>query len=336
MQLIYSSQANFFSRNQSILDYCSVGCFNQFLCSWRSGMYSSTNFTVRRKALATYPNQLLWAPAPAASHFNLLTIQFGVQKHAQEKKKSLTLWYMPIKLQDAANITYLLQQTHMKCDNHLNVTCRKGIFLNSSPEQSQQQICFLCLLCLSQQIEHEQHDFSNFKFSTIEDYTVCFCSFCVSVSVWERETLIVCICLRVSMFVCVWDVPHVSLVLKCRAHSAWLHNEFSRLRTGEPTLLITQINKHADEQQRWNNGNTIGSVSSVADREDNYSYPPTPPFKHPLLLSSHLPSCLFIILLSHAVIFFFFLASVISFFCCIFVFASLSLTVPLLLFLRCN
>lgn len=96
---------------------------------------------------------------------------------------------------------------------------------------------------------------------------------------WERP--------RLSAYVCVGcSTCTVSLVLKCRAHSVWLNNEFSRLRTGEPTLLITQINKHADEQQqRWNNGNTIGSVSSVADREDNYNYPPTPslPLKHPLL-----------------------------------------------------
>lgn len=104
---------------------------------------------------------------------------------------------------------------------------------------------------------------------------------------WEMPCLSAfCLC------VCEWVVPHVSLVLKCGPHSMWLNNEFSRLRTGEPTLLITQINKHADEPQQWNNDNTIGSVSSVADREDNYGYPPTPslPLKHPLLhlfFSSH-------------------------------------------------
>lgn len=97
---------------------------------------------------------------------------------------------------------------------------------------------------------------------------------------WERP-LFVCICLHVREPA----VPHVSVVLECGAHSVRLNNEFSRLRTREPTLLITQINKHADEPQQWNNDNTIGSVSSAADREDNYGYPPTPslPLKHPLL-----------------------------------------------------
>lgn len=73
---------HFFSK--TFLGFCSVGCFNQFLCLWR--MHSFPNFTVCRKALATYPNQLLWAPAPAASYFNMLTIQFWVQKHAQEQQ----------------------------------------------------------------------------------------------------------------------------------------------------------------------------------------------------------------------------------------------------------
>ncbi len=87
-------------------------------------------------------------------------------------------------------------KTHMQCytRNYLNVTCRKIIFLNSSPEQSWQKKCFLCLLCLSQQIKHEQCDFSNFS-STIENYAplclcVCFCSACLCV--WK--TLIVCVC----------------------------------------------------------------------------------------------------------------------------------------------
>lgn len=111
------------------------------------------------------------------------------------------------------------------------------------------------------------------------------------------------------MFACVfWDVSHVSLVLKCGAHSVRLNNEFSRLSTEEPTLLITQINKHADEQRQRNKGNTTGSVSSVADSEDNYRYPPTPslPFKHPLphLLFSHLLLGRLSPLLSHARIFF--------------------------------
>lgn len=146
------------------------------------------------------------------------------------------------------------------------------------------------------------------------------------------EALIVCIWLCVC--VCEWDVSHVSLVLKCGAHSVWLNNEFSRLRTEEPTLLITQINKHADEQQQWNNGNTTGSVSSVAGRKDNYSYPPTPslPFKHTLhhlfssLLFSHLPLCLFITPALSRIYFIFLHISVVSFFLCVFVFVMVSLT----------
>lgn len=137
--------------------------------------------------------------------------------------------------------------------------------------------------------------------------------------------LIVCIC-RCDRY-----ASHVSLVLECGAHSVLLNNEFGRLRTEEPTLLITQINKHADEQQQWNNGNTTGSVSSLADRKDNYSYPPTPSllFKHPLhhlFFSSHTSLCALSLLLSHACMFFFFLVSAISFFSCIFVSVIRSLT----------
>lgn len=134
---------------------------------------------------------------------------------------------------------------------------------------------------------------------------------CFPVCLWDPDCLHMhlCVCFRLGWG---WGggMLHGSLVLKCRAHLVWLNNEFSRLRTGEPTMLITQINKHADEQQQWNNGNTIGSISSVADREDNYSYPPTPslPFKHPLphLLSSHtsLLHAFLSLLLSPSVIFF--------------------------------
>lgn len=139
---------------------------------------------------------------------------------------------------------------------------------------------------------------------------------------WEMPCLSAfCLC------VCEWVVPHVSLVLKCGPHSMWLNNEFSRLRTGEPTLLITQINKHADEPQQWNNDNTIGSVSSVADREDNYGYPPTPSL--PLLLFSHLPSCLFYLFRS-----FFYLSYLLHWFLsffCMFLSVVLSLTLQLFL-----
>lgn len=121
---------------------------------------------------------------------------------------------------------------------------------------------------------------------------LCFCA--------ERPSWLsayVCACL------CECYASHVSLVLKCGAHSVWLNNEFSRLRTEELTLLITQINKHADEQQQWNNGNTTGSVSSLANRKDNYSYPPTPSllFKHPLhhlSFSSHTSLCVLSLLFS--------------------------------------
>lgn len=204
--------------------------------------------------------------------------------------------------------------------------------MNGSPEQSQQQTWFfLCLLCLLQQIKHEWCDFSNFKCCTIKKTTQT----CVFLYVYE--TLIVCICF-ICVCVCVGEgMPHVSLILKCRAHSVWLNNEFSRLRTGEPTMLITQINKHADEQQQWNNGNTIGSVSSVADREDNYSYPPTPslPFKHPHTSLLH---AFLSLLFSPSVIFF--LSFSLQWFLSLPVFLSLSVfffnVACLLLYLTCN
>lgn len=86
----------------------------------------------------------------------------------------------------------------------------------------------------------------------------------------------VCVC------ACVCVEGATSLVTQCDWAVRWDWG----LR--EQTMLITQVNKYADEQQQWNNGNTIGNDSSVAETEDNYSYRPTPflPFKHPLLLYS--------------------------------------------------
>lgn len=86
-QGIHLSQL-FFLRNQRIVGYCSVGCPNYFHCLCKPGLYSSPYFfTVCGKGLATYHHQLVWALAPPASHFNLLAIQFWVQKHAQERKR---------------------------------------------------------------------------------------------------------------------------------------------------------------------------------------------------------------------------------------------------------
>ena len=153
---------------------------------------------------------------------------------------------------------------------------------------------------------------------------ISFCVFVVCVCVCVRATLIVCMCVCVCVYLCMW-VGWAKCISCTQVRGTLIVTEqWVRLRTGEQTLLITQINKHADEQQQWNNGNTIGSVSSAADRQDNYGYPPTPslPFKHPLLqlFFAHTSLHVFFIAAAHI----FFLSCMLQWFLSLSVFLSLS------------
>lgn len=71
--------------------------------------------------------------------------------------------------------------------------------MNSFPEQSQQEKCFVCLFLL-QQIKHEQCDLSNFRCNTIENYTALCLYICIIFChVYVRDALFVCV-----LFVCAW------------------------------------------------------------------------------------------------------------------------------------
>lgn len=122
--------------------------------------------------------------------------------------------------------------------NYLNVTWRKIICVNGSPEEAHRAEMFtLPSLSFCSEYNRSAIIFAHFRCTTIGNHT----ALCLSVwgfcHVCERES----------------GMCHVYLLCSSVEHnqSVWLNNEFSRLRTGEPTLLRTQINKHADEQPQW-------------------------------------------------------------------------------------